>query len=172
MKLLVSREWLRNKILTDPDTEIDAGSALMVLEALGVTVPVLAANEVVLADDRVVQMRIALGALIRQLRFQQKLSVAALARNAIVAEDEIRSIEHDPHYAPKPRTLHQLAGHFHLPVRQLMAMSGATRAIDRAFYNEAVRFAARADDLGALNSEDTNVLYAFVKYMNDRQDVK
>lgn len=169
MKLLISREWLRNKILTDPDVDTEAGSALAVLEGLGVTVPHAAENEATVGTEKVKQLRIALGVLIRQLRNRDRLSVLDLARRAQVAEDEIRSIEHDPHYLPRPRTIHQLAGHFRLPVRQLLMMSGATRTVDRGFYNEAVKFAAHADDVGDLDKHETQILYAFVKFINDRE---
>jgi transcriptional regulator with XRE-family HTH domain len=170
MKLLVDRAWLRNKILTDPDIDTDAGVALAVLEGLGVSVPAATENEAAVGVEKVRQLRIALGALIRQLRNRDRLSVSDLAKQATVAEDEIRSIEHDPHYLPRPRTLHKLAGQFKLPVRQLLVMSGATRTVDRTFYNEAVRFAAHADDVAALDKHEMQILHAFVKFIDDRDD--
>lgn len=173
MKLMVSREWLREKISNDPDFDTEAGTALAVLEGLGMVVPPsTTSNEALLVDEKVKQLRVALGALMRQLRLHEKQSVAELAKTAVVREDEIRLIEHDPHYVPKPRTLHQLAIHFKVPARQLIQMSGATRTIDREFYNQAVKFAAMSDDLVELNKDELEVLYAFVKYMNEREDLK
>jgi transcriptional regulator with XRE-family HTH domain len=173
MKLLVSREWLRTRIMADADVDTEAGTALAVLEGLGVTVPVAAeTNQAALAPDKRRELRIALGSLIRQLRFHNGLSVSSLAGEAQIPEDEIRLIEHDPHHSPKPRTLYRLANRFNLPVRQLTVMSGATRTVDRHFYNEAVQFAAHADDLVVLDDNETKVLYAFVKYMNEREGLK
>jgi transcriptional regulator with XRE-family HTH domain len=169
MKLLIGRDWLRNKILADPEVDTEAGVALAVLEGLGVTVPIGPKNEATLGPEKVRQLRIAFGALIRQLRNRDRLTVSDLAKKANVAEEEIRSIEHDPYFIPRPRTIHNLAGQFGLPVRQLMAMSGATRTVDRAFYNEAVSFAAHADDVGCLDNDETEILYAFVKFIADRE---
>lgn len=169
MKLLINREWLRNKILNDPDVDSEAGTALAVLEGLGVRVPPATENEAAIAEDKVRQLRIAFGAFIRQLRNRDRLSISELAKQAEVGEEEIRAIEHDPHYAARPRTIHKLAGQFKLPVRQLLVMSGATRTVDRVFYNEAVKFAAHADDVGVLDKDETEVLYAFVKFINDRE---
>src|SRR5690348_16900094 len=114
MKLLVSREWLRSKILTDPDIDTEAGTALAALESVGVIVPSAGNNEAAGGAEKVKQLRIALGTLVRQLRNRARLSVSDLARVATVAEDEIRSIEHDPTFVPRPRTIHKLAAQFEL----------------------------------------------------------
>jgi transcriptional regulator with XRE-family HTH domain len=170
MKLLVSRQWLRDRIATDPDIETDSGAALAVLEDFGVIVPPLPQQTVgtIAPDQTVTQLRIALGTLMRQLRIKQRLSVAELARQASVDEDEIHGIERDPHFAPRPRTLHNLAQYHKLPIRQVIMMSGATRTVDRSFFNEAVRFAASSDDVSQLSSEELQGLYAFVKFLSDR----
>ncbi len=170
MNLIVSREWLKNKIVTDPDLETDAGLALALLEGVGVLVPSdRSAGEVaLLPDDRVVQLRYALGALVRLLRHRDELSIAELADKAKVAEEEVRGIERDPHYMPRPRTLHHLAKHFSLPVDHLMQLSGAKRTVDRVLYNEAVRFAARSEDMSTLTDEERQALNAFVKLLVER----
>ena len=64
---------------------------------------VRAENVAVLGDRNVVHMRMALGVLVRQLRFSRGLSIAELAEQAQVAEDELRRVERDPHYTARPR---------------------------------------------------------------------
>ena len=172
MKLLVSREWLENKIATDPDIETDAGAALAALEGIGVLVPSNRSTSEAagLPDEKVVHLRFALGALVKLLRHRDGVSVAELADRAQVPEEEVRGIERDPHHLPRPRTLHQLAKHFKLPVRHLMQMSGATRTVDRVLYNEAVRFAARSEDMSVLTDEERQALNAFVKLLVERDE--
>jgi len=172
MKLLVSRDWLRNKIATDPDVETDAGAALAVLEGIGVTVPPerSATEASGLPDEKVVHLRMALGTLVRLLRHRDKVSVADLADRVQVPEEEVRSIERDPHHVPRPRTLYHLAKHFNLPVRHLMQMSGVTRTVDRVLYNEAVRFAARSEDMSTLTDEERQALNSFVKLLVERDE--
>jgi transcriptional regulator with XRE-family HTH domain len=171
MKLLVSRDWLRTKIATDPDIETDAGAALAALEGIGVMVPAVREREATaeVADEKVVQLRMALGTLVRQLRYRDNLSIDDLAQRASVSGDELRRIEHDPHYVARPRTLYQLAAEFHVPVRNLMQLAGATRTVDRVLYNAAVKFAARSDDLSSLSEAERQLLNVFVELLNERE---
>ncbi len=173
MKLLVSKEWLRERIALDPDIETDAGVALAILEGIGVLVP--SSNEPVVSSESVeetaTRLRVALGTMVRQLRSRDKLSVGDLAQRIEVEPDQIRGIEHDPHFRPRPKTLHQLAKFFALPPRQVLQMAGATRSVDRQFYDEALKFAARSDDLTGLTAGEQEALYAFVQFLNERERV-
>lgn len=160
MKLHFSREWLRSKISSDPDVDVEACS---VLRAPSTEVP-----EVVMGERNVVQLRLALGVLVRQLRLREQLSIAELARKAIVCEDELRSVEHDPHYTAKPYLLFQLSEFFDVPLTKLSQLAGATHAINRSLYNDAVKYAARSDDLDSLTDEERRDLDAFVALLQSR----
>lgn len=158
MKLHFSRDWLRNKISSDPDVEVEAFSALPV-----------DTSDVVIAERNVVQLRVALGVLVRQLRLRERLSVAELARKAQISEDELRSVEHDPHYTAKPYLLYRLSEYFDVPLNKLSQMAGATHSVSRSLYNDAVRYAARSDDLESLTAEELRDLNAFVALLHSRE---
>lgn len=161
MKLHFSRDWLRSKISSDPDVEVEACSAFRALPS--------AVPEVIMAERNVVQLRLALGVLVRQLRMRERLSIAELARKTQISEDELRSVEHDPHYTAKPYLLFQLSEFFDVPLTKLSQMAGATHAINRSLYNDAVRYAARSDDLDSLTDEERRDLDAFVALLQDRE---
>lgn len=161
MKLHFSRDWLRSKISSDPDDEVEACSVLRA--------PQVEAPEVLMGERNVVQLRLALGVLVRQLRLREQLSVAELARKAQVSEDELRSVEHDPHYTAKPYLLFQLSQFFDVPLTKLSQMAGATHAINRSLYNDAVKYAARSDDLDSLTDEERRDLDAFVALLQSRE---
>lgn len=161
MKLHFSRDWLRSKINSDLDVEVEACSALRA--------PPAEVPEVVMGERNVVQLRLALGVLVRQLRLREQLSVAELARKAQISEDELRSVEHDPHYTAKPYLLFQLSEFFDVPLTKLSQMAGATHAVNRSLYNDAVKYAARSDDLDSLTDEERRDLDAFVALLQSRE---
>jgi transcriptional regulator with XRE-family HTH domain len=160
MKLLISKDWLRRKIAADRDIDIEAGRPL----AAEGPQPDVA----VIGEQKSVQLRVALGVLIRQLRLRDGLSVAELAQRAQVSEDELRRVEHDPHYTARPRLIFQLSHFFNVSLANLSQMAGATHAVNRSLYNEAVRYAARSDDVSALTDEERRDLDAFVAMLNAR----
>lgn len=153
MKLLISNEWLRNRIEADPDIDIEAGRSIS---------DCLAAADATVGDRNVVQLRIALGVLVRQLRMRDGLSLSELADRIDVSEGDLRAIEHDPHFTPGPRVIFKLSEHFNVPLSNLSQMAGVTRTVSRNLYNEAVRYAARSDDVGVLTEEERRDLDAFV----------
>jgi transcriptional regulator with XRE-family HTH domain len=161
MKLLFSKDWLRRTIAADPDIDIEAGRPLVGDE--------LQSDVAVIGERNVVQLRVALGVLVRQLRLREQLSVAALAERARVPEDELRRVEHDPHYTARPRLIYQLSQYFNVSLTKL-SMSGATHAVNRSLYNQAVRYAAHSDDVSALTEEERRDLDAFVSLLNDRSE--
>jgi len=160
MKLLISKDWLRRKIVADRDIDIEAGRPL---SAEGPEPDVA-----VIGEQKAVQLRVALGVLVRQLRLRDRLSIAELAQRADVSEDELRRVEHDPHYTARPRLIVQLSHYFHVSLANLSQIAGATHAVNRSLYNEAVRYAARSDDVSALTEEERRDLDAFVAMLNAR----
>ncbi|MGN6526944.1 MAG: helix-turn-helix domain-containing protein [Burkholderiaceae bacterium] len=109
----------------------------------------------------------AFAALVRLQRRDRKLSVAELALALKVEESDIRSIERDPSYRARPRTIMHIAQLFDLPLKELMKLAGAAASNDAAFVQEAVRFAAHSDEMGALSKEEKRLLRAYVEFLRD-----
>jgi len=170
MKLLFSNDWLRRKILTDPDDDPEAGTPLVgsvEVEGASRKEP-REATAAVMGDRNVVQLRVALGVLVRQLRLKEGLSIAELAERAHLSEEDLRRVEHDPHYTARPRLIYQLSYYFKVPLSTLSQMSGATHAVDRRLYNAAVKYAAHSDDVSTLTKEERETLDGFVGMLNER----
>ncbi len=163
MKLLFTNEGLRRKIAGDPDDEPTAGGPT---ESSVGSAP--ADNVAVIGERNVVQLRIALGVLVRQLRLKEGLSIAELSERSQVAEEELRQVEHNPHYTARPRLIYQLSEYFHVSLVTLSQMSGATHAVNRVLYNTAIKYAAHSDDVSALTSEEREALDTFVSILNER----
>lgn len=163
MKLLFTTDWLRRKIASDPDMEIEAG------HSLSVSLPVedIERGKIAVMPTRnVVQLRIALGTLVHQLRQKEGLSLQELARRADVPEDELRQVETNPSYTARARIIHQLSEVFGVSLNNLYQMSGATNVVERQLYNDAVRYAAHSDVATPLTDDQRYVLDAFVAALN------
>ena len=168
MKILVSNDWLRRKVGADPEVDIEAGPSISTLEAIGMFLPA----ELNSADkSKVVRLVEAFGVLVRQLRRQKQWSIEELAQRARVDPEELRCIERDPHYRPRPRVVHQLSKVFGMPERALMKLSGATVTHNQNFQEEAMRFAAKSDNmLSKLSRDEQQVLNDYVKYLVEQAD--
>jgi transcriptional regulator with XRE-family HTH domain len=164
MKLLFTPEGLRRKIATDPEDEPTAGG----FPEPAVEQALAAENAAVIGDRKVVQLRIALGVLVRQLRIKEGLSIAQLSERAQVAEDELRQVEHNPAYTARPRLIYQLSNFFQVSLVNLSQMSGTTHSVNRALYNAAVKYAAYSDDVSTLTDDERQALDAFVAMLNER----
>lgn len=109
----------------------------------------------------------AFAALVRLQRRDRKLSVAQLALALKIDESDVRSIERDPNYRARPRTIMHIAELFDLPLKEVMKLAGAAASNDAAFVQEAVRFAAHSDEMGALSKEEKRLLRAYVEFLRD-----
>jgi len=153
MKLEMSKEWFRHKVALEQDVDVGAGS--------------LAAMPTAESDEHSPDdARLAFGTLVHLMRRRRVMSMEKLADDADVDLSEILNIEHNFHYRPEPRTVHQLAQVFSLPVRCLMQLSGNMQAKDSELGHAAVRFAARSDSLEHLSSQEQAVLEEFVSYLS------
>ncbi len=166
MKLHFTNDWLKETILTDPDTDPEAGFPLTVESPASVEAD--AGKVVALGSRTAVQLRIGLGVLVRQLRHRDGLSISVLAERAQVSEDELKQVEHDPHYTARPRLIFQLSAYFGVPLAKLSQMAGATQMVDRGFYNDVVKYAAHSDDVSALTDEERSALDAFVGLLKEK----
>lgn len=162
MEMLVSQDWLQRRIDTDPWIDTDAGAPIAVLASIGMFIaPELVANEV--ADRE--RVSYSFGVFIRQLRRRDGLSIEKLAQRARIDVEELRLIEHDPHFRAKPRMVHQLSDVFKIPERSMMTLAGAMVANDNRIEEAAERFAAMSDDMSKLTREERKLLNDFVKFL-------
>ena len=108
-----------------------------------------------------------LGICLQLLRRTKKLSEEQLAEKARVPVDEVRRIEFDPSFTPRPRTLAQLEDFFRLKPRSLGVLSGAWR-VERgdALREDVKRFAALSSGMGKLTREEKRLLAQFVKLLS------
>lgn len=111
-----------------------------------------------------------LGALIQMLRRRERITVDKLASGARIDLDELRRIELDPTFEPNPRTIFQLEQFFKLPPRILVVLSGAIH-VRNEVREEAVRFAASAQNISELNADERKLLNQFVKFLQEQTDI-
>ena len=164
MEILISQEWLQRRIDTDPIADTDAGAPIVVLHDIGMFL-----SPELFCENRERSARLAhsFGVLIRQLRKRDNLTIEELARKARIDPDQLRQVEHDPHYRAKPRLVHQLAAIFGIPDRSMMMLSGAMVANDNALEEQAERFAAMSDDMSKLTADERRLLNDFVRFLSD-----
>ena len=171
MKLCVSNDWLRREIEGDPDIGVEAGrvihrssdvvKAMQAVEQQQVqktpvdTMALISAGETENILGRFVQMT----------RRKDRLTPAQLADRIRVAPEEITSIERDPNFSPKPRTVHQLARYVDVPSSSLLHLLPNAGKRDVALNEAAHRFAASSDNLPGLSKSERKVLNEFVKFL-------
>ena len=117
MKFAISRQWCAEKAEAEAGAEIGAG-----LAGLGPLLSGAAGPSAALYEPRA-----AFGRFVQLGRRKLKLSRAALADKAGIDLAELLNIEQDAGYAPKPRTIHQLAAVFEVDQEKLLALSGLAR---------------------------------------------
>ena len=96
---------------------------------------------------------------------RDRMTVAQLADTVRVDEEEINSIEKDPHFTPEPRTLHQLSNYMKVPAVSLMKLTPDAANSDDEFHDVALKFAASSEDLSALTRTERRRLNDFVKFL-------
>lgn len=169
MKLIVSKEWLRRRIASDPDVETDAGVAVACLDGLVASpakLQTLPGTMAPASDPRA--LRLALARVVRALRTQKHVSIHALAQQLDVESAHLEGLEEDPSFVVPPRTLSRIAKHFDLPISEIVMLSGATKVTDRMLVAQAVKFAARSAELTAVDEEGQQALFAFVRFLTNR----
>ena len=170
MKTLFPQEWLRRKIESDPDVDVEAGPTLSdwaLLANLGEE-SMENSNLATIRERHVVPLRMSLGLLVHQLRLRDGLTVKALAINAGVSEEELDQVEHNPNYTARPRLIHKLSEYFDVRLEYLSQLAGATHKIDRNLYNTAMQYAAKSDEAATLTQYQRDILAQFVSVLNER----
>ena len=170
MRLLYSKEWLRRKIVSDPEVEVEAGPNLndWALTAVFDDDSRQEENLATVKERQVVPLRMSLGLLVRQLRLRDGLTVEALAKEVDVSEEELNQVEHNPNYTARPRLIHNLSEYFEVRLEDLSQLAGATRKVDRKLYNTAIKYAAMSDEAAVLTDAQKEILDGFVAMLNER----
>jgi len=165
MDMHITPDWLRNKIKTTSETEIEAGIPVTELENLNIFLP----GELVetVDEERTARLKHAFGMFIRNLRLTRELTVDALAESAAIDKNELRLIEEDPHYVTKPRTVYQLANFFKIKSQRMMKISGVSQALEPDLEEETLKFAAKSNGVSSLNNDEQKILNEYVKYLNE-----
>ncbi|MET1416828.1 helix-turn-helix transcriptional regulator [Roseibium sp. HPY-6] len=168
MKLHFTHDWLRSHIENDPDVDCDAGLPLRDTTPLhrfvsdqtesGSSTPQQ-------ADATTGQKSLVLHMLVYQLRRKEGLSIAKLAEQLRVDEAELKQVETNPSYIPKPRTIHQLAIHLKVPAKAIELLTAASSAQNDNLTAAAHRFAARSEDLSKLSTSERREFNDFVKVL-------
>ena len=159
MKMLISRELLWQKIVTDSDIDVDAGLPAAAFRESDEP----AELEKILEDNVGIEPpRAFLGAILREVRRREGLTIDMLAEQTRVEVTELRGLEQDPEFRPRPRTVHKLAERLSLPQAEVARLAGSIVVNDNATLIEGYRFAAKSDDLSTMNAVDRAQLSAFV----------
>lgn len=110
-----------------------------------------------------------LGALVRLLRRRDHILAEQLASKARIDIAELHKIENDPSFEPNPRTIYQLEQYFNLKPRSLVILSGAVH-VDNEVVEEALQFAASAQNISELSKGERQLLNSFVKFLQEYTD--
>jgi transcriptional regulator with XRE-family HTH domain len=163
MKLELVKGWFEKNIPHD-NPEVGAG-----LPEPGVELPCATGEGGIHRDDDFVEAY-AFGALVQLLRRDRKLTVDQLASAVQVGTPELISIELDPKYIPKPRTVFQISKYFGLPDRPLMKLANVTTTHNDQLRDAAVRFAASSSKVMELSREERAALAEFVQFLASQED--
>ena len=111
---------------------------------------------------------IVFGRFVRLMRRHRQVTLEKLAEDARVEITELVEIEEDARHRPDPRTVYQLAHHFHVPTPKMMQLAGLSQPKDNRLFEEAIRFAARSEPMEELSEAERAALEAFVSVLSER----
>lgn len=158
MKLELTKEWFEKNLPHD-NPEVGAGTPAQIEH------PQYESDESNSHREDEFVEAYAFGSLVQLLRRDRKLTVDELAAAVHVAVPELISIEFDPKYVPKPRTVFQLSNYFGLPDRPLMKLANVTTVHSDRLRDAAVRFAANSSKVMELSREERAALAEFVGFL-------
>lgn len=167
MKLHFTNGWLRHQIEKDADVECDAGIPLRSSAPLDRFTQKEPAEHQSTAEERKVAV---LHVLVHQLRRRDKLTIAQLAERIRVEVSELETIERDPDYVPRPRTMHMLAGYMKVSTQAVQSLTSEAIARNDNVAEAAFKFAASSKDLSDLSQEERRGLNDFVKFLANYQE--
>jgi hypothetical protein len=158
MKTDFNEEWCLNMARLEGDAEIGAG--LLAVD------PVFDGEQI---EQRTQDEPQTFGRFVRLMRRNRGLNRERLADDADIDILELVSIEDNPYFKPEVRTVYQLSMFFDLPRANLLQIAGLTKPKDERIYEEAVRFAARAEPVAALTPEERAALETFVAVLGEEK---
>lgn len=165
MKLCVDNDWLRRQIENDPIADAEAGRVIRRSADVVKAAEVAAQPQAAAVDNAPKREDAPLALLIHMTRRRDRLTVAQFAERLRVSEDEVAAIEKDPHYSPRPRTIHNLAEYVKVPARALLSLLPDAPIVDRSLDDAVHKFAASSDDLSGLSRAERRGLNDFVKFL-------
>lgn len=158
MMIEITKEWCLKMAQLETNTEISAGRLAFD--------PIFDDRQTIESKE-LKEPNIAFGRFIQLMRRRQGLTLERLADDADVEITELVEIEEDFRYKPQPRTVYQLANHFHVSRGSLLQVAGLTVPKNEQLFEEAVRFAARSEPVAALSPEENAALEAFVAVLSE-----
>jgi len=175
MKLMFNEEWLHNRVADDPGDACEIGTPIRRAADFINTIKNARSDTEPQAEEP--QNNSVLGLFVFQLRRRDKLTINQLADRLRVSPDEIETIETNPGYGPRPRTLHQLANYSEVPASNLVRLVPDAANVDEKVEQAAYRFAASSDGLSDLSRAERRGFNDFVKFLakykgNDKTDAK
>ncbi len=162
MKFNKSKSWFLKKVKDEEGYDIAAGE--LAQNPLTLVNPPIEPNNNIWDESQ--ELHNAFGKLIKLKRLDEKLSADLLAKKADIEVNEVRNIENDINYSPKPRTIINIAKALNLPEQPLISLSGAMEKCGPKLKEEAVRFAAKSENICELSQKERQLLNEFIKTLS------
>jgi len=159
MKMLISRERLWQRIVNDPDVDVDAGLPAVAFRDNDEPTEL---QELFEDNNDSEPPRAFLGTILRELRRREGLTIDMLAEQTRVDVAELFGLEQDPEFRPRPRTVQKLAERLSLSQAEVARLAGAVVVNENATLIETYRFAAKSDDLSTMTPVERAQLSALV----------
>lgn len=169
MEMLVTPAWLRKKIKTEPDIDFEVGISVHLFNSIGMFLPPDVVEDSAANDQHIIELKVAFGLVIRQLRMRDGFTIEKLADKASVLVEDIVAIERDPHFELGPRAVVKLAKVFKIPTPRFMKLSGLACAVDHTVSEEAQRFVAKSEGVSSLTRTQRLELNKFVKFLSEAE---
>lgn len=112
-----------------------------------------------------------LSRLVQMTRRKDRLTVAQFAEKIRVSAAEVEAIEKDPSYAPRPRTVHNLAEYVKVPPRTILSLMPNAPRRDEVLNEAALKFAASSGDITDLSRQERDSLRDFVRFLSKYKGV-
>jgi HTH-type transcriptional regulator, competence development regulator len=157
MKLTHSKDWYKQRIALEGDSEVGAGA-----------MPASRKKATPKPSITPIDTRIAFGTLVGLWRRSRGWDVEKLAHAAGINPKEILEIEHSPQSAPASSVVNKLAEVFNLPAKPMLELAGLIEPRTPRLRKAAVRFAARSESVAALTEHERKTLEAFVATITEK----
>lgn len=154
MKLEYPKEWFLRSAAIEGEAEVGAGMPPWTQPAPH-------------AGGSAAASRIAFGRFVELWRRHRGWNVEKLAEEAGLDPEEILEIEHDPHSPPEPDAVYRLARVFGVAPKGLYVIAGLIEPRSPVLRDQAVRFAARSENVSRLDEAERQALEAFVTALSE-----